>query len=314
MSAATQLIDRDPHGQLELRLGPTSPRLPSWLEAGRMGVEGVVCARASSILVRSRVPGMSWALNPYTGCSFGCSYCYATFMGRPFGRSSAGWGRWVVAKANLEPLLRSKLARLPKRPGDVMLGSVTDPYQPAEQQLGLTRTALRLLAEHRFAGRVTLMTKSELVLRDVDLLRRLEHDVGVSVAAPDDDVLRACEGNAPTVSERLDTLAKLNRAGLRTFVFVGPIFPHAVRDPERLRRVLRGVREAGTDEIYLSFLSLPPQVRGRLVPAVASVNPELADSLRRAGRVAGPASLGELAKTLAREQGLRLKTAAVIAH
>lgn len=300
--------------QLALGLTGSAQPLPSWREAGRQGRDGVVLARASSILGRSGVPGMSWALNPYTGCSFGCAYCYATFMGRPFCRPAADWGRWVVAKANLGAVLKRQLRRLPRDAGAVAIGSVTDPYQPAERSLGLTRAALQLLVQHRFASQVLLMTKSPLVLRDVALLARLDHDVGISLGAPDDAISRACEPQAPSVARRLDTLARLNQAGLRTFVFVGPIFPHAAEDPEALRRVLAAIRAAGTVEVYLSYLSLPPQVRGRLLPAVARVDVALAERLRRSGRVAGPRRLGALATQIAAEVGLRLKTPEVIDH
>ena len=205
--------------------------LPRWGSPALARARGLRQVRASSILGRSRVPGMDLGINPCGGCAFGCTYCYATFMGRHLGRPDGDWGTWVHVKANLHQVLDRELRRGRARDAAIVMSSVTDPYQGVERRFQLTRRALGLLLHHR---RLMVMTKGPLVTRDIDLLSPLDSDVGLSLTTAHDELSRCFERQAPPVSRRLEALAELNAAGLRTFVFLGPLFPHLVDQPEQL--------------------------------------------------------------------------------
>jgi len=187
---------------------------------------------AKSILTRSRIPGMAYTLNPYIGCSHACAYCYVRLMQRFFGHAGDRWGSFVDIKRNAAWLALKEVTR--KKPGTIMLSSATDCYQPLEKKVELTRECLTVLADAR--AQVSVLTKSALIVRDLDLLRRLpEPSVGVTITTDDDRVRRAFEPGASSISARLDALRKLKDAGLDPHVFVGPALPMS---PERLAGLL----------------------------------------------------------------------------
>lgn len=182
---------------------------------------------AKSILTRSRIPGVDYCLNPYTGCLHACRYCYADFMKRFTGHGGS-WGSFVDAKVNAPILLAKELRR--RKRGNVMVSSVTDPYQPIEKKRRLTRRCLELLLPTRFP--VQILTKSPLVLRDMDLFVRFDDiEVGVTITTDDDGMRRAFEPKAPPIHSRIEALKRLHAAGVRTYAFIGPTLP---MDPERL--------------------------------------------------------------------------------
>ncbi len=188
---------------------------------------------ARSVLSKTGIPGARYALNPYTGCAHACRYCYASFMGRYSGHAEA-WGTFVDAKVNAPEVLARELRRAV--PGPVMLSSVTDPYQPLEERCRLTRRCLELLIASRFPVRV--LTKSPLVLRDLDLLRgAAEVEVGLTVTTDDERMRELFEPGAPPIAARVAALRALKEAGVATYAFVGPMLP--MREPERLAALLR---------------------------------------------------------------------------
>jgi DNA repair photolyase len=179
---------------------------------------------AKTILVKSRIPGADYVVNPYLGCAHGCRYCYAVFM-RRYARHHPGapWGSFVEVKVNLAPVLRAELARK-KQPGRAFLSSVCDPYQPAELRYRLTRSALKILAE--FGWGIDILTRSPLVLRDLDLLGTISGvSVGLSITTDDDRVRRVLEPQAPPIPARIATLKQLAQAGLSPWVFIAPMLP-----------------------------------------------------------------------------------------
>ncbi len=185
---------------------------------------------AKTALVRSRIPGVEYVVNPYLGCAHGCRYCYALFM-RKYARHHRAdpWGSFVEVKGNIAEVLRRELARK-KRPGRVMLASVCDPYQPVEARYRLTRQCLEALIGHGWG--VSILTKSPLVTRDLDLLRGApDVSVGFSMGTDDERVRAILEPQAPPIAARIEALGRLHEAGVRTWVFVAPILP---QDPERL--------------------------------------------------------------------------------
>jgi len=177
--------------------------------------------RARSILSKSGIPGIDYCINPYTGCSHGCKYCYATFMKRFTGHGEA-WGSFVDIKINAPDILRRQMKNAPR--GNVMISSVTDPYQPLENQFKITRRCLEVLLAYPFPVRI--LTKSFLVLRDLDLIKRFkEAEVGITITTDDDKIRQIFEPNAPAIETRIHALKELSENGVETYAFIGPLLP-----------------------------------------------------------------------------------------
>ncbi len=192
---------------------------------------------SKTILSKSQV--YPYVINPYTGCQHNCSYCYARFMKRFTGHKEP-WGQFVDVKINAPVLLRREITR--ESPDRVWVSGVCDPYQPLEGKYQLTRQCLEILAEHHWP--VTIQTRSPLVLRDKDILSVMQDlEVGFSITTADDAIRKIFEPSAPPIRGRIDALAELHRAGLRTFVMIAPILPHA----EPLAELL-----AGNVDFYLT--------------------------------------------------------------
>lgn len=200
--------------------------------------------QAKSILSKSGIPGADYCINAYVGCAHACIYCYATFMKRYTGHTES-WGRFIDVKINAPEILRKQLRKTVK--GRVMISSVTDAYQPLETKYRLTRQCLEILSEFRFP--VDILTKSPLVLRDVDVIRRFEDiDVGITITTDDERMRKVFEPHAPPISARVETLRKLKEQGLRTYVFIGPMLP---MNPETLADLIR----AAADEVLISRMN-----------------------------------------------------------
>ncbi|HET8542699.1 MAG TPA: radical SAM protein [Anaeromyxobacter sp.] len=184
---------------------------------------------SKAVLTRTGIPGHDWCLNPYVGCEHGCSYCYASFMKRFTGHLEP-WGGFVDAKVNAPEVLRRQLRRV--RGGSVLVGTVTDPYQPLERRYRLTRGCLEALADGPGGLEVSVLTRSPLCLRDVDVFRRFGRriSVGLSITTDDDRVRRTFEPHAPPIGARVEALKALRAAGVPTHAFAGPLLP---MDPAR---------------------------------------------------------------------------------
>lgn len=177
--------------------------------------------QSKSILSASKV--YPYVINPYVGCQHNCSYCYAHFMKRFTGHKEP-WGQFVDVKVNAPELLKREITR--KRKDRVWVSGVCDPYQPLEGKYQLTRQCLELLAENSWP--VTIQTRSPMVLRDLDILKKgAAFEVGLSVTTADDDMRKLFEPNAPSIKERLRALDELHRAGIRTYAMIAPILPKA---------------------------------------------------------------------------------------
>ena len=201
---------------------------------------------ASSILNKSGIPGISWAINPYTGCLHSCVYCYASFM-RRFTSHPEPWGRFLDIKVNAPELLEKALRRKTIT-GTVMLSSVTDAYQYAEAKYRITRRLLEILLEHD--ARVEILTKSDLVTRDIDLLKRFSNvSVGLSIMTADDRAGRLFEPYSPLPAKRLAALAKLKESGISTWAFISPFLP-GISDLEALLKKLHGIADETAIEAF----------------------------------------------------------------
>jgi DNA repair photolyase len=205
--------------------------------------------RASSILNKSKI--YDYCLNPYTGCQFSCRYCYARLFIRRFSGHKEPWGEFVDVKGNAPELLKKQLIRA--RKGKVWVSSVTDSYQPLEKKYGLTRKCLEELAKSQFP--VIIQTKSELVLRDLDLIQEFEDiEVGFTITTDDEEVAKFFEPHASPVKQRLMALEKIHAQGIRTFAFIGPILPG---NPEKLIASLEGK----TDNILIDRMNYMDSIK-----------------------------------------------------
>jgi DNA repair photolyase len=183
-------------------------------------VHEIVC---KSLLNKCGIPGIDYTINPYTGCVHACAYCYARFMSRHT-KHGLPWGAFCDIKTNAVEILEREIRRRPR--GLVSLSTVTDPYQALERQTRLTREILIRLADRQFP--VSILTKSDLVLRDLDVLRQFRREdceVGFSVNTLDENVQKQFEPGAPPAAVRIRALKTLHDAGIRTWIFIAPVLP-----------------------------------------------------------------------------------------
>ncbi len=177
--------------------------------------------KSKGILSKSRI--YDYALNAYTGCSHKCLYCYARFMKRYTGHSEP-WGDFVDVKVNAPELLSKEIQK--KKRGRVWISGVCDAYQPLEKKYRLTRRCIEILVEH--AWPFTIQTKSPLVLRDLELLKRAaDCEVGFTITTADEKVRKIFEPYAPPIDKRVGALDLLHSAGITTFVMIAPMLPNA---------------------------------------------------------------------------------------
>lgn len=189
---------------------------------------------ASSILTRASgfMSDYDFTLNPYSGCTFGCTYCYAAFFTRDLERQRT-WGDWVVVKGNA--LERLRRMRTDLNGARVYLGSVTDPYQPIERRLGLVRSLLPVLAER--GVRLVVQTRSPDAARDIELFRTFEHiRINMTVTTDSEEVRRAFEPGCPTTNRRIRGIATIADAGVPTAITMTPLLP--LEDPTTFAQAL----------------------------------------------------------------------------
>ncbi len=206
---------------------------------------------AKSALVRSRIYNVDYVINPYIGCTHGCKYCYARFMKR-YTNHKEPWGEFVDIKTNIANLLSEELARKKGR-GLILLSSVTDPYQPVEKKYELTRKCLQRLL--RYDRSISILTKSALVTRDIDLLSQFsECEVGFTITTYDDTIREVFEPEASPIEQRISALRKLHDQGIAAYVFLGPIIP--VLTEQSLPRLLEIFSEGFIDRLLIDKLNI----------------------------------------------------------
>ena len=272
---------------------------------------------ATSILVRSKLPDAEYVINPYTGCAFGCLYCYASFTGRFVGQPRNAWGDYVYAKENAVAVFEVELRRLrgAGRAPSLLMSSVTDPYQGAERRCRLTRSILEALAREPYPGPVSILTKSPLVLRDLDVLSALPRaEVGLTVTTTDDRLGRFLEVRAPRASRRLGALATLATHGLPTYAFVGPLLPHFRYERDALDALFGGLAGAGVRSVYVEHINLSPYIRQRLWRVMRTEPPDVQRVYREAATTDHRQALDALVAELLDKHGLALRLSRVLYH
>jgi DNA repair photolyase len=177
--------------------------------------------KASLIITKSNLPDADYVINPYTGCMHSCIYCYARFMKRFTGHKEQ-WGEFIDVKINAPDLIPEKTSKYKGK--SIFLSSVTDPYLPLERNYQLTRKILEKLIP--LQPNVGIQTKSDLILRDIDLLKKFKScEAGITITALNDDLRKEIEPFTSSAENRIKALKKLHENGIRTYVFIGPILP-----------------------------------------------------------------------------------------
>jgi len=239
---------------------------------------------AKSVLTPSKLPGSDYVINPYSGCAFGCVYCYADFTRKFTGHMDDKWGEYVDIKINTPEIFEKELNKLSKnivkknefKKGDkpvIFFGSVTDPYQGVEAKFQLTRKCLEIISKNSIKNeiKVSLLTKSPLVTRDIDIYKQIPNlEIGMTITSTDDVVSRMFESCAPPSSLRIKALKELNKEGINTYAFVGPLLPHFVANQESLDKLFKNIKESGTDTIWAEHINLKGKKMGRLMELVGN--------------------------------------------
>ncbi len=286
---------RRPGTQLGLELGP--PRALPVLETRARGTT-FRSLPVRRVLNPPASTGMGfWSLNPYVGCEFGCSYCYARkthewTMERASAAGATPPGRtpWeafeheILVKHTAPDVLLRTLEPEKLAGATLVIGTATDPYQPAERSFLLTRRLLEALLLHRGLA-IGLITKSPLVTRDLDVLGRLSarHDVSVniSLASMDALLLRRLEARSPAPHARIRALERLARAGIRAGLLIAPILPGITDGWASLAALMEAAKAAGANYVAGAPLRLGPAARAGFLPVLQNEFPDLVGRYQR---------------------------------
>ena len=229
-------------------------------------------------LTRVRNMRFKWSLNPYMGCVHRCTFCFVRafekLADRPF---DARYGTSIRVKTNLVEVLRVELAKRTWKREQVVVGTATDPYQPAEGHFRLTRGAIEGLGDARTP--IGLITRGPLIVRDVDVLAYASSraDVGVTFSIPtiDPEIWRLTEPGTAPPAKRLRAIRALVDAGIDASVGMAPILPGLSDDPSKLADVVKAARDAGATSVWTNVLYLRPGTREHFLDNLARDWPEL---------------------------------------
>lgn len=231
--------------------------------------------RCKSILSESKLYGVDYSINPYTGCGHGCKYCYAVFMKR-YTDHGEPWGEFVDVKVNAPDRLMEDLIKT--EPGSVLLSSVTDAYQPLEEEYEITREVLEILQRADFP--VSILTKNDLVLRDLEVLKEFSPEkisVGFTINFLDEKDRKNWEPGAPSIQDRLQALEKLHSEQIPAYLHVGPWF-EGITDLEEI------LEETGEFIQELQIEDLNWRRKKPILKVVESNYPGLAERYKKISR------------------------------
>jgi DNA repair photolyase len=226
---------------------------------------------------RRGVP-FEWTINPYRGCEFGCKYCYARYTHEFMEmRDGVAFEQKIFVKQHASELLRQELRQV-KHSESIAIGAATDPYQPAEKRYEVTRGILEEFARHE-GFNLGIITKSNLVLRDIDVFkqvsRRNKFSVNVTITTLDVELARILEPRAPRPDLRLEAVAKLSEAGIRVGVSGSPVLPGITDSPKDLEALIKAAAKAGAHHIFAGPLFLKPCSSAVFMPFLEKQFPHL---------------------------------------
>jgi DNA repair photolyase len=260
-----------------------------------------------------RMP-FTWTINPYRGCEFACKYCYARYTHEFMEmREGVDFEQKIFVKQHAADLLRQELRHV--KPGEeIAIGTATDPYQPAEKRFEVTRAILEELTRHR-GLEIGIVTKSNLVLRDIDVLQRIAANnclyVNITITTLNTNLARILEPRAPRPDLRLEAVRELNQAGIPTGVSCAPVLPGITDSPRDLEALVRATAEAGGKHIFANSLFLKPCSAAVFLPFLEKEFPQLVETYRKRfqDRAFLPESyrkpLSQLMKRLRQKYGIR---------
>lgn len=220
----------------------------------------IIEVKSKSSLVKSKL--CDFAINPYLGCGHGCRYCYASMIMQRWHHQGEEWGSFVEVRVNTPENVEREIRG--KEGMSIYISSMTDAYQPVEEKYMLTRRTLEVLLNHekRLFGKqlsITIQTKSDLVLRDLDILRQFKDiEVGITVTTLEDEVSATFEPLAPPPMRRIEALKQLNENKVKTYAFFGPVIPGVADSLEKIVEILRAVEKTATRKVYVDVLNYFP--------------------------------------------------------
>ena len=237
-----------------------------------------------SRVVSQRNLPFTWAINPYRGCEFACKYCYARYTHEFMElRDGIDFEQKIFVKQQAAQLLRHDLKKV-EAGEQIAIGTATDPYQPAERRFEVTRAILEEMARHS-GLEIGIVTKSNLVLRDAAILRRVAEKnslfVNVTVTTVDAELARKLEPRAPRPDLRLEAVRQLNLAGVDAGVICAPVLPQITDNPRDLEALVKAARAVGAKYIYANALFLKPCSAAVFLPFLAEQFPALVEVYRQ---------------------------------
>jgi len=226
--------------------------------------------KAKSIITKSGLD-VDYVINPYVGCQHSCIYCYARFMKR-FTNHHEPWGQFLDVKINAPELIPKNNKKYENK--SIFISSVTDPYQPAERKYKLMRGILERLIS--LEPDLCILTKSDLIIRDIDLLKRFKKCIaGVSLSLSDDKIRKEVEPFAASVERRINAVKQLKKAGIQTFIFISPMFPELTDWKGIIEKTKNFI-----DEYWFENLNLYPSLRYNIFQWLKNHHPELVKKYR----------------------------------
>ncbi len=227
--------------------------------------------QVKSIITKTNLPEGDFVINPYVGCPHGCKYCYARFMKRFTGHKEP-WGEFCDIKINAPNLIPKNTDKYKYK--QITISSVTDPYNPLEEKYKITRKILKKLIS--LQSNLDILTKSDLVIRDIYLLKHFDDCVvALSFSMLNEKIRKRLEPRTPSVERRIKALKKLHEEGIETALFISPIFPY-LTDWKKI--ILK--TEDFVDEYWFENLNLYPSIKGNIFKFLKEINPSLIEKYK----------------------------------
>ena len=219
-----------------------------------------------------------WGINPYRGCEHNCLYCNARYTHEYLDLPTGEFAYKIMVKDNAAEALDRELSKEKwNKNWTVNMATVTDPYQPAETEFKITREILKIFLKHHNALMVT--TKSDLILRDIDLLEEIARtgflNVVITIPLLDEDLRKKIEPKAPTIRRRLDVVKQIHDAGITIGVTSIPLLPYISDNESQLENLIKEIAKNGADYMIVDMLNLREETRGRVMPFIKEYYPEL---------------------------------------